>query len=175
MLWHALCAEDPDLNREVRRLQQTFNQFAHVIPLQAPSQNLLDEMRLATQQQLGVKAERGSLSISGARDRHPSDLRGRGLTAVFGVAVGLGVGAIAFLSTQVYGLRYQVQQLNQQLEAQQQHLQKATTERADLHRQLDGVTAQLTTIEDALVQAQEREEAMHKRLQQLTPDLSDTP
>ena len=164
MLWKTLCAEDPDLEHEARAMQQTFNQFAYVIPLHAPSQQCVDVMRQTAQDQLRTRDYGRPLHVFGADDvsRHRVWWQG--------VGVVVGMGAIAFLTTQLMGLNTQVQQLTEQLNDHQQTLQQANTQIADLDRQLNQATLQLTTIENALNQSKDREESMHQLLQQLTQD-----
>lgn len=166
MLWKTLCAEDPALEHEARAMQQTFNQFADVIPLHAPSQQCVDAMRRTAQYQLNATEYGRSSHASGAGGVSAYRLWWQGLGVV------VGIGAIAFLGAQVLGLNYQAQQLNEQLSDQQQQLRNANTQMADIHRQLEQATSQLTKLEEALAQSQDREESIHQLLQQLKQDSS---
>ncbi|MEM9214104.1 MAG: hypothetical protein AAGD25_07120 [Cyanobacteria bacterium P01_F01_bin.150] len=154
MLWKALCIKDPDLEAEVKSMQQTFNQFADIVPLHAPSQQLLDRIRAMVQYQGAIDSQ-GPLKVpSVVRQHHRLGQQwmrvGHWLTTL------VGLGAIAFLSTQVYTLKTQGQQLKKQLNHHHQQLQNANVQIADINRQLEQSTAQLTAMEAALAQAQQR-------------------
>lgn len=117
MLWTALCTQDPQLIEEAKQLQQTFNHFADIIPLHAPSHSLVETVRLRAKDDLGCLGHNGKLPKSSgipSRDR-------RSRWQWLGIIVS-GV-AIACLGTQVYLLNDQVQHINQQLEALQHQLQ----------------------------------------------------
>ena len=164
MLWKTLCAQDPDLEQEARQMQQTFNQFADIVPLHSPSQTLMDEMKLTMQNpadSLGNSPRQFGLKLERVSDRCP---RWRSLSVL------LGAGAIACLGVQGYLLNNQVQQLNQQVIDQQQQLQNASTQITDMQSQLEQATSQLTTLEEALAHSQHREESMRKILEELTQD-----
>lgn len=165
MIWRSLCAEDPTLLAEVQQLQQTFNQVADVIPLHAPSQQFVNHLRQQAHQEV--------LMHSG--DRNPSISAPQKRGVWWYVVMVSGIGAIAFLGAQVYGLQAQVQQLKGQLLEHQSQLQTTNTQLNTVNRQLDQSNAQLIQMEQGLSQSQQKQEEMYQLLQQLTQESSVTP
>ena len=172
MLWKALCAQDPELEKEVSHIQQTFNQFADVIPLHVPPQHLINELKVNTQHQLGAMGDNSQ--SSGSQDRQKSIRSSKWSLSHFSlwqrVGAIIGVGAIGWFSIHVYGLQQQIQRLTDQLIIQQQLLQTTNAQMADIHQQLDQTTSQLASVEESLAQSKEREESMQQLLQKLTKE-----
>lgn len=165
MLWDSLCDQDPKLMEKARQLQQTFNHFADVIPQYLPSPQLMANLRLAVQNEVGHCGNSDLSSVSSTA--MPGGDRPYPWQRLGGI---LGVSLLACLGLQVYKLHRQVQQVNTQLLQTQRQLQSAETQLTDVNYQLNQSAYRLTVVEQELATSKSREEAMSIMLQQFRKD-----